>query len=172
MRPFNENSIYARIEKDKEYRNKVLEANKHQSCRPTSNLVFVSDKPSPPLGPAETTESSATCVEFRWRPPKDDGGSPVSHYVMERQQVGRNTWKKMGEIPGAPTYRDTDVDHGRKYCYRIWAVTAEGTSEMMETDEMQAGTLGESHQASVHHRFHQCILKPSCMNTSTFQLLI
>lgn len=111
-------------------------------------FVPVSDKPSPPLGPAETTESSATCVEFRWRPPKDDGGSPVIHYMMERQQAGRNTWKKMGFIPGVPTYRDTDVDHGRKYCYRIWAVTAEGTSEMMETDEMQAGTLGESHQAS------------------------
>lgn len=66
---------------------------------------------------------------------------------MERQQVGRNTWKKLGEIRGVPRHRDTDVEHGRKYCYRIWAVTAEGTSEMMETDEMQAGTLGESHQA-------------------------
>lgn len=75
----------------------------------------------------------------------------MSHYLMERQQVGRNTWKKMGLIPGVPTYRDTDVDHGRKYCYRIWAVTAEGTSEMMETDEMQAGTLGESHQASFNN---------------------
>lgn len=73
------------------------------------------------------------------------------HYMMERQQVGRNTWKKMGLIPGVPTYRDTDVDHGRKYCYRIWAVTSEGTSEMMETDEMQAGTLGESHQASFNN---------------------
>ncbi|XP_071332945.1 immunoglobulin-like and fibronectin type III domain-containing protein 1 [Trachinotus anak] len=60
---------------------------------------------------------------------------------MERQQVGRNTWKKLGEIPGVPSYRDTDVDHGRKYCYRIRAVSAEGTSEVMETDEMQAGTL-------------------------------
>lgn len=62
---------------------------------------------------------------------------------MERQQVGRNTWKKLGEVPGVPSYRDTDVDHGRKYCYRIRAVTAEGTSEVMETDDMQAGTLGE-----------------------------
>lgn len=75
----------------------------------------------------------------------------MSHYMMERQQVGRNTWKKMGVIPGVPIYRDTAVDHGRKYCYRISAVTAEGTSKMMETDEMQAGTLGESHQASVNN---------------------
>lgn len=65
----------------------------------------------------------------------------------------------MGEVPGVSSYRDTDVDHGRKYCYRIWAVTAEGTSEMMETDEMQAGTLGESHQAS----FINVSSKASCM---------
>lgn len=94
------------------------------------------------------------CIEFRWRPPKDDGGSPVINYTMERQQVGRNTWKKIGEIPGVSGYRDTDVEHGRRYCYRIRAVTAEGTSEAMETDDMQAGTLGEfrSHQSgqSVH----------------------
>lgn len=103
----------------------------------------VSDKPTSPLGPAEVTEGSAICIEFRWRPPKDDGGSPVINYMVERQQVGRNTWKKIGEIPGVPSYRDTDVDHGRKYCYRIRAVTAEGASGVMETDEMQAGTLGE-----------------------------
>lgn len=103
----------------------------------------VSDKPTSPLGPAEVTENSATCIDFKWRPPKDDGGSPVIKYILERQQVGRNTWKKIGETPGVPSYHDTDVDHGRKYCYRIRAVSSEGTSEAMKTDEMQAGTLGE-----------------------------
>lgn len=66
---------------------------------------------------------------------------------MERQQVGRNTWRKIGEIPGVPSYRDRDVDRGRKYCYRIQAVTTEGTSEVMETDDIQAGTLGEQSDA-------------------------
>ena len=117
----------------------------------SQTLSDVSDKPTSPLGPAEVTESSPVYIEFKWRPPKDDGGSPVINYVIERQQVGRNTWKKLGEIPGVPIYRDTDVDHGRKYCYRIRAVTAEGTSEMMETDEMQAGKLGESSLLGVLH---------------------
>ena len=67
----------------------------------------------------------------------------MTNYIMERQQVGRNTWKKIGEIPGTPSYRDTHVDHGRKYCYRLRAVSEQGTSDVMETDEMQAGTLGE-----------------------------
>ncbi|KAK2851686.1 hypothetical protein Q5P01_007962 [Channa striata] len=119
---------------------KIKIKNEHGFTEAISQLTVL-DKPTPPLGPAEVTESSPTCIEFRWRPPKDDGGSPVINYTMERQQVGRNTWKKLGEIPAVPCYHDTDVDPGRKYCYRIRAVTAEGTSEAMETDEMQAGTL-------------------------------
>ncbi|XP_055021908.1 immunoglobulin-like and fibronectin type III domain-containing protein 1 [Boleophthalmus pectinirostris] len=103
--------------------------------------LIVLDKPTSPLGPAEVIESSPVCIEFKWRPPKDDGGSPVTNYTLERQQVGRNTWKKLGEVPGVSCYRDTDVDHGRKYSYRIRAVTAEGVSEILETDDMQAGTL-------------------------------
>uniref|UniRef100_A0AAV2LZP3 Titin n=1 Tax=Knipowitschia caucasica TaxID=637954 RepID=A0AAV2LZP3_KNICA len=111
--------------------------------------LIVLDKPTCPLGPADVIESSPVCIEFKWRPPKDDGGSPVSSYTLERQQVGRNTWKKLGEVAGVPCYRDTDVEHGRKYCYRIRAVTAEGISDLMETDDMQAGTLGFEYEFRV-----------------------
>lgn len=88
-------------------------------------------------------ESSSTCIDFKWRTPKDDGGSPITDYILERQQIGRNSWKKLGKIGPEPKYRDTDVDHGRKYCYHIRAETDQGTSEMMETDDIQAGTKGE-----------------------------
>ena len=40
------------------------------------------------------------------------------------------------EIPSLPTYSDTNVENGRKYCDRIRAVTEEGNSEMMETDDI------------------------------------
>ncbi|XP_035806573.2 immunoglobulin-like and fibronectin type III domain-containing protein 1 isoform X4 [Amphiprion ocellaris] len=138
---------------------KIKLKNEHGFTEAVSQLIVL-DKPTSPLGPAEVTESSAAGIEFKWRPPKDDGGSPVINYIMERQQVGRNTWKKIGEIPGVPCYRDTDVDRGRKYCYRIRAVTAEGTSEVMETDEMQAGTLafpGPPAPPKVVSAFDDCI---------------
>lgn len=82
------------------------------------------------------------CIDFKWRIPKDNGGSPITGYILERQQIGRNSWKKLGNVGTGPKYRDTDVDHGRKYCYHIWAETDQGISEMMETDDIQAGTKG------------------------------
>uniref|UniRef100_H2LSF2 Immunoglobulin like and fibronectin type III domain containing 1, tandem duplicate 3 n=1 Tax=Oryzias latipes TaxID=8090 RepID=H2LSF2_ORYLA len=97
-------------------------------------------KPTPPMGPVEIIESSSSCIEFKWRPPRDDGGLPISNYILERQQIGRNSWKKLGKIGSDAKYRDTDVDHGRKYCYHIRAETDHGISEMMETDDIQAGT--------------------------------
>ncbi|KAG7477825.1 hypothetical protein MATL_G00073710 [Megalops atlanticus] len=123
--------------------------------------LIVLDKPTPPQGPVDVIESSAHCIDFKWRPPKDSGGSPVINYNLERQQVGRNTWKKIGDIPGDPPgYKDTDVDHGRKYCYRIKAITAEGVSEVMETDDIQAGTKaypGPPAAPKVVSAFKDCI---------------
>lgn len=106
-------------------------------------FCLLTDKPTPPLGPVDIIESSSTCIDFKWRIPKDNGGSPITGYIMERQQIGRNSWKKLGNVGAEPKYRDTDVDHGRKYCYHIRAETDQGISEMMETDDIQAGTKGK-----------------------------
>uniref|UniRef100_A0A671YRG4 Immunoglobulin like and fibronectin type III domain containing 1, tandem duplicate 3 n=1 Tax=Sparus aurata TaxID=8175 RepID=A0A671YRG4_SPAAU len=124
-----------------------------------SQLVVL-DKPTPPLNPVDIIESNSTCIEFKWRPPKDDGGSPITDYILERQQIGRNSWKKLGKLGPEPKYRDVDVDHGRKYCYHVRAETDQGVSEMMETDDIQAGTKaypGAPSQPKVVSAFKDCI---------------
>uniref|UniRef100_A0A672ZHY1 Immunoglobulin like and fibronectin type III domain containing 1, tandem duplicate 3 n=1 Tax=Sphaeramia orbicularis TaxID=375764 RepID=A0A672ZHY1_9TELE len=122
--------------------------------------LTVLDKPTVPMGPVDIIESSSTCIDFKWRPPKDNGGSPITDYILERQQIGRNSWKKLGKIGPEPKYRDTDVDHGRKYCYHIRAETDQGISEMMETDDIQAGTKafpGAPSQPKIESAFKDCI---------------
>lgn len=89
----------------------------------------------------EIVESAVNSVEFNWKPPKDNGGCPITNYIIERQQVGRNKWLKLGEIPGTPSYKDTDVDPGRRYCYRIRAKNAEGISDYLQTGDIPAGVL-------------------------------
>ncbi|XP_039604640.1 immunoglobulin-like and fibronectin type III domain-containing protein 1 isoform X1 [Polypterus senegalus] len=102
--------------------------------------LIVLDKPLSPQGPVEVLESSASCIQIKWRPPKDDGGQPINSYTVERQQVGRNTWVKVGEVPGSTTtYTSDKVDHGKKYCFRIRAVNSEGVSDFLETEDITAG---------------------------------
>ncbi|XP_051804266.1 immunoglobulin-like and fibronectin type III domain-containing protein 1 [Acanthochromis polyacanthus] len=122
--------------------------------------LIVLDKPTPPMGPLEIVEASSSAIDFKWRPPKDSGGCKIGNYILERQQVGRNTWKKVGPIGPEAKYRDLDVDHGRRYCYRIRVETEMGTSELMETEDIQAGTKaypGPPSAPKVVTAFKDCI---------------
>lgn len=35
--------------------------------------------------------------ELAWRPPEDDGGADISHYVVEKQDANTGRWMPVGE---------------------------------------------------------------------------
>ncbi|XP_036957614.1 immunoglobulin-like and fibronectin type III domain-containing protein 1 [Acanthopagrus latus] len=138
---------------------KIKLKNEFGTTEAVSQLVVL-DKPTPPMGPLEIVEASSSVIEFKWKPPKDSGGCKIANYILERNQVGRNTWKKVGPIGPDAKFRDTDVDHGRRYCYRIRVDTEMGTSELMETEDIQAGTKaypGPPSAPKVVSAFKDCI---------------
>ncbi|XP_076003216.1 immunoglobulin-like and fibronectin type III domain-containing protein 1 [Genypterus blacodes] len=134
--------------------------NEFGTVEAVSTLVVL-DKPTAPQGPVDIMESAVTSVEFKWKPPKDSGGCPILGYILERQQAGRNKWTNLGEIPGSnPTYKDSDVDPGRRYCYRIKAKTADGISDYLQTEDIPAGMLrypGSPSAPKVSSAFKDCI---------------
>ncbi|XP_072133746.1 uncharacterized protein [Mobula birostris] len=107
----------------------------------TNNIsLCVIDKPLPPQGPVEVLESSEHCISFKWKPPKDDGGKPITNYIIERQLVGRNTWIKVGETDASKTtFSVTKVEPGKNYIFKVWAVNSEGGSEALLSDTITAG---------------------------------
>ncbi|KAM6927251.1 immunoglobulin-like and fibronectin type III domain-containing protein 1 [Xenentodon cancila] len=138
---------------------KIRIKNEYGTVEAVSKLIVL-DKPTPPQGPVDVMESAATSVEFKWKPPKDDGGCPITSYIIERQQLGRNKWLNLGEIPNNPSYKDSDVDPGRRYCYRIRAKNAEGISDYLLTEDIQAGVLrypGSPTTPKVVSAFKDCI---------------
>jgi len=44
----------------------------------------ITDKPTPPLGPLDVSDITPETCSLSWRPPNDDGGSPITNYVVER----------------------------------------------------------------------------------------
>ncbi|KAM9799898.1 immunoglobulin-like and fibronectin type III domain-containing protein 1 [Syngnathus typhle] len=121
---------------------KIHLKNPFGTAEATSQL-FVLDRPGPPEGPVETLDTTSSLIEIKWKPPKDDGGCPITNYNIERQQAGHNLWTKLGHVSGdKTTFRDRNVTHGKKYSYRIYAENSEGLGDFLETaDSIMAGIM-------------------------------
>lgn len=93
----------------------------------------------------KTVETTSSIIEIKWNPPKDDGGSAVTNYIIERQQTGQSLWTKLGDVSADKTsFRDRNVTHGKKYNYRIYAENPEGISDALETAKsIMAGIMSE-----------------------------
>jgi hypothetical protein len=66
---------------------KVTELN---LCVITSSILSVmelnclADKPLPPQGPLDVSDITPETCSLSWKPPLDDGGSPITNYVVEK----------------------------------------------------------------------------------------
>lgn len=103
----------------------------------------------------ETVETTSSIIEIKWNPPKDDGGSAVTNYIIERQQAAQCLWTKLGDVSAdKTTFRDRNVTHGKKYNYRIYAENPEGLSDTLETaDSIMAGIMSERRNKKSHLAF-------------------
>ena len=95
------------------------------------------DKPSSPEGPLEVLETTPTAITVQWKPPKDNGGSKIERYVLEKKQKGSNKWSK---VPGNIGPNDTqatakNLDEGEEYEFRVTAVNENGESDPLITTE-------------------------------------
>jgi hypothetical protein len=53
----------------------------------TSADGVVLGKPTRPEGPIEIVDVRAKKATVKWQKPSDDGGSPISHYVVEKMDL-------------------------------------------------------------------------------------
>lgn len=62
-----------------------------------------------------------------WRPPKDDGGSEITGYVVEKKDAETGKWVPVGETIN-PHLRADKLIEGHEYNFRVKAVNKEGES--------------------------------------------
>ncbi|XP_071942196.1 twitchin-like isoform X2 [Antedon mediterranea] len=91
--------------------------------------VTVFDAPGTPEGPLEASDVTAESVRLSWKPPKDDGGTEVSNYVVEKSEEGSGVWTKVSGFVRSPNYEVTGLDEGVSYNFRVSAENEFGTSE-------------------------------------------
>lgn len=51
--------------------------------------------PSDPPGTPEVIDYDKNHAELAWTPPKNDGGAPITGYVIEARDKDTNKWRKV-----------------------------------------------------------------------------
>ncbi|GFO38541.1 titin, partial [Plakobranchus ocellatus] len=94
------------------------------------------EKPSPPVGPLEISNVTDCSADLAWKPPKSDGGSPLTSYIIESRPSTRSTWNQSGKIKGDQTsFTVPDLRLDTEYLFRVTAVNSEGQSQPLEGKE-------------------------------------
>ena len=113
-------------------------------CFRYGNIIFpfhISDKPSPPQN-LKVTNVYKDRITIAWETPKDDGGSEITGYVIEKRDARRTMWSDAGTC-GADTLKSvvSKLSEGNDYFFRVAAQNKIGTSDFTELPEAVTAKL-------------------------------
>jgi len=93
------------------------------------------DKPGPPVGPLEVDDVHKDRCTLHWNKPKDDGGLPITGYLVEKMDTTSGKWVPAGFVDPSKTEQLVHgLEPNRKYNFRVKALNEEGESEPLESD--------------------------------------
>lgn len=95
--------------------------------------VVVLDRPSQCQGPLHITGVTEDKCMLVWQAPLHDGGSPITHYVIERRETSRLAWTIVSNRCEATCYKVSKLLEGNEYMFRVMAVNNYGASEPLES---------------------------------------
>ena len=96
-------------------------------------------KPLRPTGPLEVSHVRAKKATLNWKKPEDDGGTPITHYTIEKMDLDTGNWVPCGEVsPDETEFQVDGLKEGKKYKFRVSAVNKEGKSEPLESQTIEA----------------------------------
>jgi titin len=97
------------------------------TAAPDASLANTPGQPT-----AVTPTAGNTQVGLTWTAPADDGGSPVTDYVVQHRADGDATWQSALIGSTATRYTVKDLRNGVAYAFRVAAVNAIGAGDWSE----------------------------------------
>ncbi|VDK42941.1 unnamed protein product, partial [Gongylonema pulchrum] len=87
------------------------------------------DEPGKPSTP-EVTDWDVDRVNLAWEPPTNDGGAPITGYVIEKRSKHSKDWSECAKTKGAECEAEVlGLKEGEEYQFRIRAVNKAGPGE-------------------------------------------
>ncbi len=90
--------------------------------------VSVTVVPDKPKGPLKVDDLTADGCQCSWNPPEDDGGTPITHYLLEKATKSGSGWQACGRTTSTNCHV-AGLITGKEHRIRVKAVNAEGESE-------------------------------------------
>uniref|UniRef100_A0A674F3Z2 Titin n=1 Tax=Salmo trutta TaxID=8032 RepID=A0A674F3Z2_SALTR len=95
--------------------------------------VTVLDRPGPPVGSLHVTGVACDKCTLSWRAPLHDGGSNITHYLIERRETSRLAWTMVSNSCETTVYKVTSLLEGNEYIFRVMAINSYGIGEHVES---------------------------------------
>ena len=109
---------------------KIVATNEHGTDEAEVEVLVLAP-PTKPKGPLKVTDVTKTGCKLAWQAPEDDGGKPITGYVVEKLDKGR--WVPVGKSK-EPEMEVGKLQEGNEYQFRVRAINDEGESDALETE--------------------------------------
>jgi hypothetical protein len=101
-------------------------------CAEESFMVYISGLPGAPIGPLIVSEITSHTCKLAWNPPEFDGGSRVTHYIVERRDVKHNQWIIIASFCKSTSFSVQGLTEGQEYLFRILAANVNGSGPPLD----------------------------------------
>ena len=105
-----------------------------------NNQIFA-DKPGPIDPPISCPETTKDSITLNWTPPKDDGQSEIIGYNIERRDLTRQAWVRVGKLHPNLEFVCNKLSEGSKYVFRVSAENQFGEGPATESEPIEAKNM-------------------------------
>ena len=106
-------------------------------------MILFTEVPSSPEWPLTPSDITKDSVTLSWKPPPDDGGSPITGYIIDKLDLEYGGWVRAAKVPaGTTTYNIPGLIKNHSYNFRVYAENKCGVSEPVELSEPIKASTG------------------------------
>lgn len=129
-----------KLQQNAEYKFRIIARNAVGASEPleseTVKMRTSFEPPGPPRGPLEVSGMTKTSFTIKWQAPENDGGTPITEYIIEIKEESKKTWQKIGSTKHETTqFGVSNLKTDVPYNFRITAKNSVGTGPPYVAEE-------------------------------------